>query len=217
MTAPVQEPTQGRTDQAQEWKTRQLFRRPSSGGGGIEWESDGSCAAVGGGPSYAYCFSYVTPQAVGATSSITLAWETFSTNALDTVFSTGDGTTSSVNTTGDTYLWGHNPGYYLLYGDILWEDAVYERYFYFDTSFYVFNQNEVTGGASFPIAGVEPNGASALQERNTHAIMNSDETQNKVRILAYNRDSVSRNVLYATLAAVHWPMAADFEGTDVIY
>ena len=29
MTAPVQEPSQGRTDQAQEWKTRQLFRRPA--------------------------------------------------------------------------------------------------------------------------------------------------------------------------------------------
>lgn len=30
MTQPVQEPSQGRTDQAQEWRTRQLFRRPSA-------------------------------------------------------------------------------------------------------------------------------------------------------------------------------------------
>ena len=37
MTAPIQEPTQGRTDQAQEWKTRQLFRRPSPGGGCGAW------------------------------------------------------------------------------------------------------------------------------------------------------------------------------------
>ena len=30
MTQPVQEPSQGRTDQAQEFRTRQLFRRPSA-------------------------------------------------------------------------------------------------------------------------------------------------------------------------------------------
>ena len=29
MTAPIQEPTPGRTDQSLEWKTRQLFRRPA--------------------------------------------------------------------------------------------------------------------------------------------------------------------------------------------
>jgi hypothetical protein len=33
MTQPVQEPTQGRTDSGQDWRTRQLFRRPSSVGG----------------------------------------------------------------------------------------------------------------------------------------------------------------------------------------
>lgn len=32
MTQPVQEPSQGRTDQAQDFRTRQLFRRPSSSG-----------------------------------------------------------------------------------------------------------------------------------------------------------------------------------------
>jgi hypothetical protein len=30
MTQPVQEPTQGRTDSGQEWRTRQLFRRPAT-------------------------------------------------------------------------------------------------------------------------------------------------------------------------------------------
>jgi len=205
MTQPVQEPTEGRAVAGLKWQTSQLFRRPLPP------------AAESGAPSYAYCFSYVTPQTVGATSNLQLAWEDFTTNALDTVFSTGGIATPNNNTTGDTRLWGHNPGYYLFYGDILWEDAVYERYFYFDTSFYVFNQNEVTGGADFPKDGVEPDGASALQERNTHAIMNSDETDNKISIKAYNRDSVDRDVLYATLAAVHWPMVADFAGTDVIY
>lgn len=32
MTQPVQEPSQGRIDQGQEWRTRQLFRRPASPG-----------------------------------------------------------------------------------------------------------------------------------------------------------------------------------------
>jgi len=185
----------------------------------VWYYSNSAWRQLGGGsaPSYAYLFSYVTPQTVTATSSLTLAWEDFTTNALTTVFTTGNITTSGINATGDTRLWCHSPGYYLIYGDIVWTDATYERYFYFDTTFYVFNQNEVAGGAAFPRDGVEPNNATALQERNTHAIMNTGETARKIRIIAYNRDSVSRDVRYATLAAVHWPMTADFAGSDVIY
>lgn len=42
MTQPVQEPSQGRTDQAQDFRSRQLFRRPATGtGGGAcgEWQT----------------------------------------------------------------------------------------------------------------------------------------------------------------------------------
>ncbi len=56
MTQPVQEPTQGRTDQAQEFRTRQLFRRPATGSGGAVWVNyeiklfaDGAPAVVGDG------------------------------------------------------------------------------------------------------------------------------------------------------------------------
>ncbi len=58
MTAPVQEPTQSRVDQGQEFRTRQLFRRPAMGGGAV-WVNyeikvfaDTSAATVGDGAFY---------------------------------------------------------------------------------------------------------------------------------------------------------------------
>ncbi len=56
MTAPIQEPSQDRTDQGLEFRSRQLFRRPSQGGSGAVWVnyeikvfSDSSPAVVGDG------------------------------------------------------------------------------------------------------------------------------------------------------------------------
>ncbi len=56
MTAPVQEPSQGRIDSGQEFRTRQLFRRPATGSAGagliiyqIKLFADGTSAVVGDG------------------------------------------------------------------------------------------------------------------------------------------------------------------------
>ncbi len=53
MTAPVQEPTQGRSNQRQDWGTRQLFRRPAPLGQSANYEiklfADTAPAVVGDG------------------------------------------------------------------------------------------------------------------------------------------------------------------------
>lgn len=53
MTAPVQEPTQGRQDSGQDWRTRQLFRRPAPPLASANYEiklfADTSSAVVGDG------------------------------------------------------------------------------------------------------------------------------------------------------------------------
>ena len=67
MTQPVQEPTQARVDQGQEFRSRQLFRRPSTGSSSPVWVNyeikvfrDGNPALVGDG---AFFFPIPFPRA----------------------------------------------------------------------------------------------------------------------------------------------------------
>lgn len=164
MTQPVQEPSQGRTDAGQEFRTRQLFRRPAP------------AAATGGGePSYAYLDFWATPQTVAAGGSLRLAWENFSTNALNTVFSTGAATVPHTNTTGGLYLHYHSAGYYLGYADVFWSHAVYDRYFFVDATPNGFNTSETTAGMTY---ATKVSTQDPLQNLTFHHLVSQDNLTN---------------------------------------
>lgn len=180
-----------------------------------------------GQPSYAYCFSYVTPESVAQGGSLRLSTEDFYTNALDTVFSTGGVTTPHENTTGDLYLHFHAAGLYLVYGDAFWDNTSnYVRDIFVDTTCVIFNQQEIVAEAMF--ADYPGGSGDPLQERpiqynfvDQYTLDNSPTYYHRVSMLAYNRGAVgAQDVLYHTLAAVYWPMTSDFQNTpnsDLVY
>lgn len=217
MTQPVQEPSQGRTDAGQEFRTRQLFRRPAP------------AAATGGGePSYAYVSFDSTPQTVAGGGSHRIAWEAFETNALvgrDTneVFNTGGATTPGHDTAGDLYLHYHGAGYYLGYADVYWDNATYNRFFFVDATPNGFNTSETTAGMTYAQKVVAQ---TPLQNLTFHHLVSQDTLTNhptdcqRASIIAYNLDAAARDVVSATLAVVFWPMTNSFfdtPNTDFVY
>ncbi len=81
MTAPIQEPTQGRIDQSQSWGVRQLQRRPAPPGtfaNGLPWlRRSKSCSG--------------TAQAVSSGSFVVVTWDSFTDDGQGYFGLSGDG------------------------------------------------------------------------------------------------------------------------------
>jgi hypothetical protein len=109
VTQPVQEPTQGRANQAIEFRQRQLFRRPSSGGGGASW---------------AQLLTWIhAPYPVSGSSTEIVEWEFFHTNNTD-IFSTTNEAESSFNTSLDTRLVIAQAGFCYVDWFMGWDDGI---------------------------------------------------------------------------------------------
>ncbi len=186
--------------------------------------------AVPGGesePSYAYLFSYTTPESVPAGGSLRLANEKFWTNSPNTVFSSGTATVPNVNGTGDLYLHFHAAGIYFVYADVFWENGsgVYARTTWVDTTCVQFNQNELTAGGAFNTQ--DAGNSDPLQDRSIlynlvdqYTLTNSPTYRHRVSTLVFNEDASAQDVLYHTLSAVYYPMTSNCQNTpntDEVY
>lgn len=106
MTQPVQEPTQGRVNQAEAFRQRQLYRRPSPAGIGSQWLH----------------LVRETDTTVGASSSYRIQWESMETSSTD-VFTTTDAGGANPNTINNDRLTLTALGTYLIQARVDWQST----------------------------------------------------------------------------------------------
>lgn len=206
MTQPVQEPTQGRADQAQEFRTRQLFRRPAS-----------APAGSGGSPSWGYVGLVGT--AITGTQQATFS-DFFTTNQA--VFGTSATITPETNTVGDEFLWLKEPGIYHLEIQMIYPAGATDNQFLLAWTgsfvsgpppFWEDNQPLVFTAIPGAAASV-PSMVSDGRHPWLRTILTVETAPCKVYIELYNASGGSIDVT-GRFRAVHWP--SDTTTTTIVY